>query len=551
MKWLYVLTTCLVAFVQAANAQFSIDGQKAVYDSLTNTYMATVPQSVFHHDHEAMIGLDAGWYEIFIDYQKTANKTFRFKQIEANKNYPVTLISNTGERYYAQLTFTFLPIVQLKGNFSNDYTPATVRFADPYVAGCETLHAQVKWRGGTTNGPDRHKRNYKIKLDDDYAFLGMRNDNNWILDAGQKDLFRFRNLMANDLWSDFVRQPYYIDEEPKARLSIRGAVVEVFLNNAYAGLYNLSENIDRKQAKVKKIDKDTGAVRGCLYKAKGWLNSRMYNPVTPYDNSSETWDAFEVKYPDLADSDTTDWSTLCEAIAFVHDSNNSIFFKQVADYFDLPIVADYWVFGSVLNPLDNAGKNVFWAVHDKNIDRKLTLAVWDLDCCMGQRWQGEISERLARPDTIVDMKMRLTDRLVRNNLEGFNDDINARYAEAARGIFAADSLIARVNHYYALMDHSGARLREEQRWSGDSDIAGEILNIEAEKDYICDWITQHIRMINTTRYAEALDIRQHFADADDSSATVYDLRGRRFSADEPLAPGIYIKNHRKVVIKRP
>ena len=35
------------------------------------------------------------------------------------------------------------------------------------------------------------------------SLLGMREDNNWIMDAGQIDLFRLRNRIATEIWNDF------------------------------------------------------------------------------------------------------------------------------------------------------------------------------------------------------------------------------------------------------------------------------------------------------------------------------------------------------------
>lgn len=124
----------------------------------------------------------------------------------------------------------YLPIIKLTGNFGYDYQEGTVTILYLDGSSNDNLSAHIKWRGGTTNAEGKHKRNYKIKFSEDHSFFGLRNDNNWILDAGQADVFRLRNRIATELWNDFARKPYYINEEPKALSTVRGEVVEVYLN---------------------------------------------------------------------------------------------------------------------------------------------------------------------------------------------------------------------------------------------------------------------------------------------------------------------------------
>ena len=421
---------------------------------------------------------------------------------------------------------------------------------EPDKAYADTLQASIKWRGSTTNTPDKHKRNYKIKLKEDRKLLGMRNDNNWILDAGQPDVFRLRNRVAMDIWSDMAPPLYYAQQEPKARSAISGRVVEVFLNDEYMGIYNFSENMDRKQMKVKKIDAE-GNIRGCLYKAKGWGYPLMYDTLyVPTNNLSEQWDHFEVKYPDLADSDTTDWTTLYNAIDFVVMSSEQDFRDHVAEYFDIPVLVDYCIFGSALNAIDNYGKNIYWAVYDKTVDKKLTLAAWDLDCTVGQRWASQFNPDFISPHFLFDMTFGLTKRLIQLDVDNFVDKLNTRYAELRKGILATDSLQRRYEYYYDLITRSGAAKRETTRWSGDSDINGELMSFDYEISYIKSWLTPHLRDLDREGFPlseqvipEAITpLVESPVRADE---IIYDLTGRRVSPAS-MSKGIYIVNGKKV-----
>ena len=181
-----------------------------------------------------------------------------------------------------------------------------------------------------------------IKFTDDHCFFGLRNDDNWILDAGQADVYRLRNLIATELWNDFATKPYYIDKEPEALSGIRGKVVEVYLNDEYRGIYSFTENMDRKQMKLKKFDKD-GTIRGILWKSKGYNSSLMNIVPETYNNKEPMMDVFEAKYPDLEDLDSTDYHTLWNAINFVVNSSDIEFENHIHDYFDIPVVIDYYL----------------------------------------------------------------------------------------------------------------------------------------------------------------------------------------------------------------
>ena len=270
-----------------------------------------------------------------------------------------------------------LPVIKLNGHFGYDYQEGTVSICYPDGTSEESLTAKIKWRGGTTNVEGKHKRNYKIKFSDDHRFFGMRNDNNWILDAGQADVFRLRNRIATELWNDFAAKPYYSSQEPKALSGVNGQVVEVYLNDEYRGIYSFTECMDRKQMKLKKFDKD-GTIHGVL------CSSLMNTVPNSYDNSQPMMDVFEAKYPEVGDDlPETDYSILWNAIHFVVNSSDEEFKNQVEEYFDIPVVLDYYLFINLLGAIDNAGKNMYWAVYDKQTNKKITPAVWDLDLTVG------------------------------------------------------------------------------------------------------------------------------------------------------------------------
>lgn len=433
-----------------------------------------------------------------------------------------------------------LPVIRLTGQFSNDYQAGTVSLYLPDGTSQELLEATIKWRGGTTNTENTHKRNYTIKFSEDLQFFGLRKDNKWLLDAGNADVFRLRNRIATELWNDMAHKPYYTTQEPKALSGVRGQVVEVYLNDEYMGIYSLTECMDRKQLKLKKYNNKTSEIRGGLWKAVGWGNAMMWD-CEPYDNHSETWGEFEVKYPELDDVPETDYSTLYNAIDFVAHSSDADFISHVNEYFDMPVVIDYYIFLYVLNAYDNRGKNMYWAVYDKTQDKKLTMAVWDLDGSAGQRWIDQWLPYSSSPDYPFTDNINLYYRLRQLNADAFNEKVLARYQQLRTTFLSTDSLVRRYQDYYELLKNTGAAQREEERWSGDSDVRGEEISFQKEIAYITDWITRHMQYLDNNVFTTTTNISHPLVSTHHTD--FYNLNGQRIHTPRK---GIYIWKGKKV-----
>jgi hypothetical protein len=440
-----------------------------------------------------------------------------------------------------------------------------VLFSHPDSATTDTLTARIKWRGGTTNAANKHKRNYKLNFDEDHRFFGLRNDDKWMLDAGQPDVFRLRNRIAMDLWNKMARKPYYADQEPKALNGVRGDIVELFLGNEWRGIYNLSEFIDRKQLKLKKIDDKTGIIRGCLYKGISWNKTKMFDIFDSYDNSKDTFFGYEFKYPELGDdSDTIDWAPLIAANNFARNSTDEEFQQQVDDYFDIPVLIDYNIFFNVVNAVDNVGKNMYWAVYDKTADQRLTPTPWDLDATFGQRWGGQLVKEIDEgfynsPEFRMDFELMLTYRFFRDNFNDYLSRLNERYRLLRQPgqPLHTDSILAIVTRYYQAVKNSGAAKREETKWSQDTDVWGDVIDFDTEYIYICDWIRRRMEFIDVTElplfykqsYFDDLSTRLPMLNVK-ASQNIYDLCGRRIAGGKKeLKPGLYVKDGRKIIIR--
>ena len=508
-----------------------IDGRPVLFAESIGLYLCPIPLSNFGGDLTATISYtkNEGCGNLVIDDDELpAGTSHTFASVEGGKNYTLKVTKADETEVSYPLTFTSLPVVQIYGSFNNSYSDGYITVTEPdKTAAKELLNMKAKWRGGITNGDNKHKRNYHVKLKDENGdklekkFFGLRNDNSWILESCQVDMSRIRNRTLTDLWNDYSTPPYYINEEKKAMTGTRGHFVELILNGEYRGIYCMTENMDRKQMKLKKYDEENEETHGQLWKSKDWTYATLmgtqpdgsYQPknyLSTPDQKSEMWDKYEVKYPDFEDYGyQTDWKVLYDAVNFVCHSTDDDFKAQVAEYFDLPLVIDYYILMETILSTDNHGKNMFFGVYDKQEDKKITFGVWDMDATCGQRWSDDYYHWDGmKPEqdyaTYIQQHehgdYNLFKRLRDTDANGFNLRVRQRYRDLRQNELATESILNRFRTYLDEFKTAGTAQREYDRWNGDSDIAGRTLDFDDEMAYLTDWFTRRMNYLDNTRF---------------------------------------------------
>jgi len=553
----------------------------------------------------------AAAYELRIDSVALSNThTYDFANISGLDNHELQVWDADSIIASARLNFTFLPIVEINVPSVNStvYTTGTIRVNYFQAAGYDSTYiAAYKYRGASAQ--NYAKKSYAVKLRDaegnsvDREFLGYRNDNNWILDAMAIDHACMRNRVSTDLWNDFSHAPYHKGLEPKARTGTRGKFVEVLLNGNYHGIYCMTEKMDRKQLKLKKsVDKSdivpADTVHSVLYKSSQWnyevffghnIDNTNYSfpgrAPASYNNNNkqEVWQQFEIKYPDY-ETQAIDWEPLWNGINFVATSDDNYFAGWVEEYFDYPVLIDYYLFLELILATDNHGKNMFYYIYDTKAatnSRKLGIAPWDLDGTWGCRWDGNSYYTGAEQDfpTFLDRyehgQLSYYYRLNKINYNNWNDVLKARYAELRGTYFDEENLIARFNEYADIFEKSGADQREQERWGsslafhrdiqGDVDyIAGWIHDrlayLDNQYDYTDDGPSTSVQGITNNKFLGATGGKGciEFHIFEPQTVKIYNLRGqlvRTVHLSDGLTtvsgfqPGVYIANGTKVIVR--
>lgn len=531
--------------------------------------------------------------------------TVTIEDVNCEAPFELAIVDALGEKQAsAQLQLTWLPIVEIEYESCNTstYSGGTMRvtWTDTVVYD-STMIAYFRFRGSTAT--TYAKKAYAIKLRNeagesiDRSFFGLREDNNWILDAAAVDPSILRNRVAMDLWNDFACKPYYYADEPEVLTGTRGKLVEVFLNGTYHGVYCMSERVDRKQLKLKKYksadESDSGEeeIRGVLYKSYHWTyetymghetDSQEYPGLAPseYTNElgTERWNGFEFKYPDFED-EAVEWAPIYNAVNFVATSSQAQFEAQVEEWFDLPVLADFYLFIELIQATDNHAKNMHYFVynHMGKYGDLLSMAPWDLDGTWGGRWDGSTS---LTSDATQDYDSFLTKycggllttlyKLQQATSFDWIQRLAERYAELRPIYFNPDKLVARFQNYAELLSASHADEREENRWpSIHNEIASAV-------EYIEEWIPIRVASLDNKYGFDAALAGINSAKAEayfsaigrvgridltvgaDCEVSIFNLSGTLLKRVEAhtghssvggLMPGVYVVNGRKVLVR--
>ena len=462
----------------------------------------------------ATIALSGGQWDAMLIDTLVVNtpKKFEFNTIAGGKVYPFKAVKGADTTDYS-ITFTYYPILQLKeleGEFGTTYKQSEVILTLPGEQPSFPMLSKTKWRGNTTVRYQREKRNYHIKFVDDegnkmdYKFFPeMREDNSWLLDAGQVDNARIRNRVGMNLWMDLVPPMYYQDREPKAVNGVHSRIVEVFLNGKYHGFYSMSEAIDRKQLRLKKYDEDTKAIHGQLWKASKPNDYTNFTYVeADYHKTLPQWQGFELKYPDIEDVKPTDWTTLYRALDFVVNSTDDDFKAHVAERFDIPVLQRYYILFEILLAWDNASKNIYWLIYDKDEQEKVSLAAWDFDATVGQDYINRkvVDWEKLSPERNLTLSNGLFQRLWSLNVNNFKTNVKRDYYRLRKTLLKDENIIARYIDEINDLQHAGAAQRETERWSGVVDLYYRDLDFDAQKELITDWWHRRLAYLDSTYF---------------------------------------------------
>lgn len=454
-----------------------LNDQKLVYDSDTNTF------------YYSLIANDSTSYSPYVEIKNTSeensslNVAFYGQQISDEliaANLPITMVLfDNNSISVSSLKCTTLPIM----NVSIDDTTVNELALDntydilSYIGSTIYLYdnradfdgasrsvisdAKIRRHGQSTAGYPL--KGYRISLladknnldgdNNKENFLGLREDDDWILSASYRDYEKVRNVFSMNLWY----QSFTKDNEWNANNSTQYKFVELFFNGHYHGLYSLCYRIDSKELSTTEGES--------IFKKKDWTLSE-YNTELTYQEYADgsggvyTLPGYSLKYGDVEDYNdllqlyvNMNYSTESNVVRMTSDVTNSI---------------DLWLFYKLTQAVDNVylgnAKNMYVTVKSSDTGisgQKLLFTPWDLD----QTWRYTSDATVGQysnPQYDLPIEWGTTARLLSLGDSTIKDEIKARYAYLRNGAWSEESVLELLTHCQNDIYNSGAFARTQE-----------------------------------------------------------------------------------------
>ena len=405
---------------------------------------------------------------------------YRFASPRATLDHEATYPVFVDGAAAGTLAFTTLPLINvtLPDSLSRtEHGPGTFTYADDSTTVSSVVG--VRHRGSYSTMFPKQSLDLEFWEDAateesrDVSFPGLREDDDWIMDAVYNEPLRVNSYVAHKLWLDMNEVPHR-EEEPDAKSCADVLLAEAFVDGTYTGVYLLSEQVDRKQLKLKKFR--DGEIRGELYKAEHWSDATRLRGTAPLSEAEgDDWAGWEMKLPDP--DDTLHWNKLFDLIDYIVNSSDEDFTNTVTERLDLDNLIDYQIFLNALRMGDNTGKNTYLARY--NQETPYFYVPWDLDVSFGNRFNGE---------NMGSFRGWLTnglyERLNALSPDFYNSRLCRRYEELRTDLLRTDVLGQRLDAAVAYLRDNGVYARE-------GTVFPESLNVSPAQLDFTDWFVSN------------------------------------------------------------
>lgn len=256
-----------------------------------------------------------------------------------------------------------------------------------YYSKTKTFSGWVKIKAQGTSSMNYAKKNQTAKLYADEActiklkidFKGWGAQNKFCLKANWIDISHARNVVSARLWGDIVKSRPDYDELPEElraspnQGAVDGFPILVYAAGVYQGRYTLNIPKDAWMANM-----DDELDEHCILCGENYASGcfRATANINGSDWSDEVHDA-------VPDSIKTRWN---ECIDFVMNSTDEEFYANLHEYFDVPSLIDYDLYGLQNCGLDAFGKNQTYLTY--NGGYPWIANKYDLDSTWLLYWNG-------------------------------------------------------------------------------------------------------------------------------------------------------------------
>lgn len=357
------------------------------------------------------------------------------------------------------------------------------------------------------------------------------------------DRIRMRNRVNFDIWNEISRTPY--DTKYDNRNGTLGVFVEVFINEAYHGLYCLTDKINRKLLNLDKAKEDSDGnpvINGVLYKCETWGDAAFFSGYTDAPMTEEKWNGWELQYPDDYPCEQA-YMPLKDFIDYCVESTDDELVAELENTIYVQNLIDYHVFVLSQGLTDNAMKNTFLSAvnaYKDGEDKIFMITPWDLDACLGTAYDGSyLADHVSNTKL---MKVLLYKRLWNMPNKDYANKVADRWRELRQSVLSDDAFANRLDEYASKFVESGAWTRERNKWRGKLVALKD--NVYEELDYVKQWFSENASILDETIFNGLGGSDDVFTDkiCDSDDDIIYNIFGMPVNTDYK---GFVIKNRKK------
>ena len=489
------LTSCEDSCEELCVKLITYEEAPVAYDDGTNTIY--IPQNLYEENWEGRLKTKEG--KLFFEENEWLDD--KKKAISEGNKFKLYLVKDDVCHAY-NLVFTGMPIMCLNSEEMYQNEEGTevfvgeVQVYDHYSEGTKLQIADCEYhiRGNTSIGYE--KVGYKLELtEEDLPLLGLREDEDWILNALYDDAGLVHNKLSYMMWQEIASYNGVKNDE-----GVDMQFVEVFIDDEYVGVYGLTERVDQKTLSLNRND--------ILYKCR---SDRIPEEHNFTNEETDGWrPIFLLKYPKNPTQE--DWEPLKQWSNYFYKEQFNTY-EEGAALLNMENTVDFNIFTLLISGVDNMRKNAFLIAEYQNDGSYLFKKVpWDMNATWGNPWvdNKDSNFTLYDPAYIRDVNTWYTDlsTLYFYDETRVSQLLRDRWWELRQNdVVTKEKICGMIDSVFGYLHDSGAYKRNYERWSHGSEYW--------QDEYIYEYVDGRIDFLDgyfnqlyqdTVTPAEFLDI---------------------------------------------
>lgn len=423
-----------------------LDGGKIPYDSEQN--MLLIPQPLSEKGFDGKLQVKEG----SLYFQEDGAFENKEEAISQNKVFRLFWVKDS-QCWMYNVYFTGMPVVNITSSAQSEgESYGIIEVFDSYRSNARYQSGECSWHLRGATSLTYEKPSYKLTLTGEkLSLLGMREDDDWILNALYDDEGLIHNKLSYEVWQEIASSNQVKNDE-----GIHMEYAELFMDHEYLGVYGLMERIDKKSLSLNNKD--------ILYKCRDQVNpgeDDFYSELT-----EEMSPVFELKYPKVFSA--KDWEPLRRWVSMFLEGEPYDYEVGKA-ILNMENAIDYNLFNLLICGMDNTMKNVYFlAKYQGDGSYQFIKIPWDLNMTWGNSWIDDYNCNFNRyQEKNIDSTGGFTADIYELYLRGpkeIGKMLAGRWFELRESIITKDALYEKAYAELMYLQMSGAYVRNRQKW---------------------------------------------------------------------------------------